>query len=72
MPELIAMSRKIDIILLSETWLNANTPFSIPDFHVVRRDRLNKKGGGVAICIRQKILSSLLYHLSSIVRVKLN
>ncbi|EFN75333.1 hypothetical protein EAI_12576, partial [Harpegnathos saltator] len=43
------------IILLSETWLQEEIRFSIRHFNIVRKDRLLRKGGGVAICLKKGI-----------------
>ena len=54
-----AESEKFDIITLSETWLDVsveNKSISIANFHPpIRRDRLNRKGGGVAIYIKKHL-----------------
>ncbi|XP_043271637.1 uncharacterized protein [Venturia canescens] len=53
MPELV---RNKDILILAETWLHPNTPFKIPGFHLVRKDRpIGEIGGGVAIGIKNDI-----------------
>lgn len=41
-----------DIILISETWLSDKDKVRLKGFDIVRKDRLNNKGGGVAIFIR--------------------
>ena len=41
-----------DIVLLCETWLSSKSPkLAINGYNIERTDRLNKKGGGVAILI---------------------
>ena len=60
-------NRTPDILLLSEMWL---TPFSpmitIPGYDFYRQDRSQKKGGGVAILISNKLrhCARQTYHLN--------
>ena len=44
-----------DIILLSETWLNQHSYINIPNYHIIRRDRIAGQHGGVAIFIKKNI-----------------
>ena len=45
-----------DVVTLSETWSNKHTPnFEIPGYKIFRQDRKNKKGGGVAILVRNNL-----------------
>ena len=47
-----ATNRHADVVTLSETWLSKYTPqFSIPGYKLYRKDRVGKKGGGVAILV---------------------
>lgn len=46
---------KVDVALLSETWLAHNVKFKHPNFCVYRNDRPEGRGGGVAIVIRKNI-----------------
>ncbi|RNA31655.1 AP-like endonuclease reverse transcriptase, partial [Brachionus plicatilis] len=46
---------KIDIISINETFLKPNDPFSLPGFTIVRDDRLQRRGGGTALCIKDSI-----------------
>ena len=44
-----------DIVAVSESWLTKNTPkdrFTLDNFNIFRRDRLNKRGGGCALFVR--------------------
>ena len=44
--------RQADVITLSETWLSKYTPhFNIAGYKMYRKDRVCKKGGGVAILV---------------------
>ena len=50
-----------DVITLSETWSSKNTPkFEIPGYKIFRQDHENKKGGGVAILVRNNLQSRAL------------
>lgn len=44
----------VDVILVSETWLKPEDNFAIPGYKVHRLDRINDKGGGIAIFISNK------------------
>ena len=51
-------SPRIHIIALTETWLNSNISDAkvfLPGFTLFRRDRLVKKGGGVAVFVSESI-----------------
>jgi endonuclease/exonuclease/phosphatase family metal-dependent hydrolase len=52
---------KIDVIFLSETWLNETSTFYLPNFDCYRADRHR---GGVAILIRKAIPHSFLKTIS--------
>ena len=62
-------SKELDVILLSETWL---TPFSpdltIPGYTLYRQDRHQKKGGGVAILLSNKLRCTVLDEINSNLR----
>lgn len=50
---------KIDLALISETWLNSSIKISIPNFKIYRKDRESDSShphGGVAICIRNSLI----------------
>ena len=47
-----ATKRPADVITLNETWLSKHTPqFKIPGYKLFRKDRIGKKGGGVAVLV---------------------
>lgn len=56
-------SNAIDAILVSETFLKPTTnsdEFSLPGFALIRNDREDKGGGGVAIYLRKEISSKIV------------
>ena len=62
-------TNKIDVLTISETWLNTtmtNKELEIEGFKLHRLDRLHKKGGGVCPYARKNIKSSLMKELTQI------
>lgn len=62
----LADSVGCDIVFGTETWLNdnvLNSELSLDEYHVHRRDRQDKEGGGVFLCIK-KHFNSVLIHKS--------
>lgn len=58
------LDSKISVACFSETWLNLSIPdqaISVPGYHLVRNDRVYKKGGGIAIYIREGISFKSVY-----------
>ena len=52
----VSHGKKIDIMLLCETWQNKNSPIiSIPGYSYVYKSRKHKMGGGVGIFISERI-----------------
>lgn len=51
---------KVDICLVTETWLNSNISIKHKDFIIYRNDREIGRGGGVAIIIKKNTKHSLL------------
>ncbi|RNA16012.1 RNA-directed DNA polymerase from transposon X, partial [Brachionus plicatilis] len=49
---------KIDIISLNETFLKPNKQFNIPEYHTFRSDRIGRRGGCAAICIKSNIFDT--------------
>ena len=43
------------ILLICETWLDKTVDFSLEDFKVYRKDRLERGGGGVLVGVRNEI-----------------
>lgn len=62
-------SNKIDVLTISETWLNStvtNGEIAIEDYKIHRLDRLYKKGGGVCAYIKKNVKATVLKELSQI------
>lgn len=58
-------SNSIDVALISETWLKPENSFSFKEFKIYRFDRPGiRKGGGVAIAVRNNINHSLIPHFN--------
>lgn len=51
---------KIDIGLVSETWLSNNATLSNSEYNCYRVDRVDRTGGGVAIVVRKTLKHTLL------------
>lgn len=47
-------------MLLTETWLSEEDYFSITGFDVIRNDRINQRGGRVAILVKRKLKYTVL------------
>ena len=59
-------TKKVDVVLISETWLNACSPtLDIPGYELHRQDRSYKNGGGVAILTSSNLLCNARPDLSS-------
>ena len=59
----------IDILTISETWLNStvtNSEIAIENYKIYRLDRLHKKGGGVCAHIKKNLKATVLEQLSQI------
>jgi hypothetical protein len=54
-PRFQQRSQYIDIIIVSETWLGEAESAYLKGFHVVRKERNEMAGGGVAIFINNKL-----------------
>lgn len=64
-----ALSNGIDVLTISETWLNStvsNSEININDYKLQRLDRLHKKGGGVCAYIRKEIKAVVLKEITEI------
>ena len=63
---LLTTCKKIDILFLQETFLNATKPdsvYNIPGYILHRRDRENKSGGGLLAYVVEGIKAKRNYHL---------
>lgn len=49
------MENKIDISMVTETWLEKNDKFAHPSYKCFRIDRPNRRGGGVALVINNSL-----------------
>ena len=63
LPELPHKSINYDIFLLSETWLKPEDSFFVRGFDVVRRDRVLRSDGGVAILITNTLRYRVVHNL---------
>ena len=55
-----------DIILIIESWINSYIPLAeinIPGHEIVRKDRVNRKGGGCVAYFREDIRATALEEL---------
>lgn len=53
---------RIDVGVITETRLNPSKNFSLSEHYIIRLDRANSSGGGVAVLIKQGIRYSILPH----------
>lgn len=53
--ELEHRAQDFDIVALSETWLNEEDKFKIRNFNTIRWNRQNRRGGGVAILVKNNL-----------------
>ncbi len=64
----LVKSHKIDVLTMSETWLNStvtNGEIAIDDYKIYRLDRLHKKGGGVCVFAKKVLKVTILNELTS-------
>lgn len=62
-PEITHMVKNTKIFFFSETWLTTEMKFSIPHFEIIRKDRLSRKGEGVAIGLKKGIKYFILENI---------
>ena len=63
----LVKSHKIDVLTMSETWLNStitNGEIAIDDYKIFRLDRLHKKGGGVCASVKKVLKVTILNELT--------
>ncbi|KAI8482474.1 hypothetical protein Bbelb_397940 [Branchiostoma belcheri] len=64
----VSLANKVNIVAVTETWLNSDIPDSLvsfPDYAVHRRDRISRSGGGVALYISPELRHKRLSDLES-------
>ncbi|XP_037774067.1 uncharacterized protein LOC119570383 [Penaeus monodon] len=44
-----------NIIAITETWLKEKDKFTLNNYTIIRKDRVNQVGGGLAICIKNNL-----------------
>ena len=65
----LVKSHKIDVLTMSETWLNSsvtNGEIAIDDYKIFRQDRLHKKGGGVCAFVKKVLKVTIINELTNI------
>ena len=68
---LVIHNQKSDIVMVSETWLSDVIPDEalyfpgIPGFSVIRNDRVNMRGGGVAVFVKDTIPFKIRHDFTS-------
>ncbi|KAJ8875718.1 hypothetical protein PR048_023617 [Dryococelus australis] len=55
----LIVNEKLDVLLITDTWLSNTIRLLVPGFRIHRRDRPDRDGVGVAIVIRDNILHQL-------------
>ena len=64
----LVKSHKIDVLTMSETWLNSTVPngeIAIDDYKIFRQDRLHKKGGGVCAFVKKVLKVTIINELTN-------
>ena len=56
----------IDIFTLNETWLKSNFKLDIPNYTITRNDRPRRRGGGLAILVRNDIKLDIIDTCSAV------
>ena len=56
----------IEILTLNETWLKSNFKLDVPNYNITRNDRPKRRGGGVAILVRDDIKFDIIDTCSAI------
>ena len=64
-----SLNYKFDIIAISETWVSEleHNKFNINGYDVYHTNRKNKRGGGVALYVKQELACKCLYCKSLVV-----
>ena len=53
--DLLNISHEYDVLFLSETWLEPDSPFHLYNFNIIRSDYESGRGSGIAIAIKSNI-----------------
>ena len=56
----IKLEKVPDIICLQETFLKPNKTFKINGYNIIRKDREQSMGGGIAICLKNELSFKLI------------
>lgn len=59
MVELKEKVREYDIMGITETWLTENNSLTIKEYNVFRKDREDKKGGGLCLLVKKNIRTKI-------------
>ena len=62
-----SLTSQFDVIALSETWLKADTNlalYQLNDYYMYQLDRVSRKGGGVAIYVKNTLKHRLLNQMT--------
>ncbi len=73
----LSLTHNLDIIFGTETWLSdkvTNSELNLTDYDIYRRDRTERAGGGVFLCIKKSLNSTLIHKskLTESIFVKIN
>lgn len=58
--KLFLVNQKIEIMLLNETFLTPSKKITIKNYKIIRKDRQNRRGGGICFIIHETIEHSSL------------
>ena len=64
----LVKSHNIDVLTMSETWLNStvtNGEIAIDDYKIFRQNRLHKKGGGVCAFVKKVLKLTIINELTN-------
>jgi len=56
--ELMCYELAIEIVMVTETWFSFSSSTNLPNFQLFRRDRTGRRGGGVAIYVKDSLIAS--------------
>ena len=64
----VVYTRKIDIVIVSETWLDNTVPdykFLLNGYTIFRKDRIGRRGSGVLLAFKSQIMDWRRYDLTA-------